>query len=47
MVYKLTVLDDFSTGNLENVRANLNRGSFCFVKGDVQDRRAIREASKM
>jgi UDP-glucose 4-epimerase len=44
--HELTVLDNLSTGNLENIRAHLNRGSFRFVKGDLRDRRAIREASK-
>ena len=44
--YEVTVLDNLSTGNLENIKAHLNRASFRFVKGDIRDIQTIRAASK-
>ena len=44
--FEVTVLDNLSTGKLENVKHHFDDGSFSFVKGDVQDRRAVGEALK-
>jgi len=44
--FEVTVLDNLSTGKLENVKHHFNNEIFRFVKGDVQDRRAVEEALK-
>jgi UDP-glucose 4-epimerase len=44
--YEVTVLDNLSTGKLENVKDRLDDAGFKFVKGDVRDRRDIEEAVK-
>ena len=44
--FEVTVLDNLSTGKLENVKHHFDDGGFSFVKGDVQDRRAVGEALK-
>ncbi len=44
--YTVTVLDNLSTGKLENVRGCLDDPGFKFVKGDVRDRRNVEEALK-
>jgi UDP-glucose 4-epimerase len=44
--YEVVVLDNLSTGNLENLRAHLNRSSFRFVRGNICDGRFAKVASK-
>jgi UDP-glucose 4-epimerase len=44
--HEVSVLDNLSTGNLENVRTHLHRANFRFVNGDICDGRAAKEASK-
>jgi UDP-glucose 4-epimerase len=41
---KVTVLDNLSTGKLENLRGCLNDSGFKFVKGDLRNRRDLEEA---
>jgi len=43
---KVIVLDNLSTGKLENVKGRLDDPGFKFVKGDVRDRRDTEEAVK-
>ena len=42
--YGVIVLDNLSTGKLENIREHLNDPQFKFVKGDIRDRQSIEEA---
>jgi len=44
--FEVTVLDNLSTGKLENVKHHFDDGGFRFVKGDVQDRRAVERAAR-
>jgi UDP-glucose 4-epimerase len=44
--YEVTVLDNLSTGYIENIRAHLGHANFRFVRGDVVNSRALRAASK-
>lgn len=44
--FEVSVLDNLSTGRLENVKRHLESGSFRFVKGDVRDVHAVKEALK-
>lgn len=44
--YEVTVLDNLSTGKLENLKICLDDPGFKFVKGDVRDRRNVEEALK-
>jgi UDP-glucose 4-epimerase len=43
---KVIVLDNLSTGKLENLKGRLGDPGFKFVKGDVRDRRDVEEAVK-
>jgi nucleoside-diphosphate-sugar epimerase len=42
--YGVIVLDNLSTGKLENIREHLNDPQFKFVKGDIRDRQSVEEA---
>jgi UDP-glucose 4-epimerase len=44
--YEVIVLDNFSTGQVENVRHDLNNQKFNLVKGDVQSSREVNKAIK-
>jgi len=44
--YEVIVLDNFSTGQVENVRHHLNNQKFNLVKGDVQSSREVNKAIK-
>ena len=44
--FEVTVLDDLSTGSLENIKPYLNNTNFRFVRGDVRDKRAIKERAR-
>jgi UDP-glucose 4-epimerase len=44
--YEITILDNLSTGNLENIRPYLENENFHFIKGDLRDKRALKEALK-
>ena len=43
---KVCVLDNLSTGNLENIKVHMGAGSVVFVKGDVRDKQNVSEAIK-
>jgi UDP-glucose 4-epimerase len=43
---EVTVLDNLSTGKIENVSHHLGSERFHFVEGDVRDAKAVREAVK-
>jgi UDP-glucose 4-epimerase len=43
---RVTVLDNLSTGKIENIRHNLNRKGFRFIRGNVEDIKTVRKASK-
>jgi len=40
--YKVRVLDNLSTGTLQNIAGHLGRGGFRFVKGDIMDAVKVR-----
>lgn len=42
--YNVTVLDDLSSGQLDNLDTHLSNSSFRFVKGDIGDRAKVEEA---
>jgi len=42
--FEVTVLDNFSTGRIENIRHHLEKEKIRFIKGDVRDRRDVEEA---
>jgi len=42
--YEITVLDNLSTGRIENVQHNLNNPRFNLIKGDVQNSRHVKRA---
>ena len=42
--FKLRVLDDLSTGKVENIVHHLNNPDFCFIKGDIRDKKIVNEA---
>jgi nucleoside-diphosphate-sugar epimerase len=44
--YEVTVLDDFSTGKIENIQHRLKDVKFNFIKGDVQNSRDVNRAIK-
>src|SRR2546425_11674148 len=41
---EVSVLDNLSTGNVDNIRQNVKKRKFKFIKGSVTDRRIIHEA---
>ncbi|MCQ5374876.1 MAG: SDR family NAD(P)-dependent oxidoreductase, partial [Candidatus Methanomethylicia archaeon] len=42
--FSVIVLDNLSTGKLENIREHLNDPQFKFVKGDIRDRQGVERA---
>jgi len=42
----VTVIDDLSSGRLENIRAHTRKSGFLFVKGDIRDPIAVKKAVK-
>jgi len=42
--HEVVVLDDLSSGSLENIRHHLNKPGFCFVKGDIRQARMVEKA---
>ena len=44
--FQVTVLDDLSTGNLENLSSHMHDGDFHFVKGDVCNFDVVRQVVK-
>ena len=42
--FSVRVLDNLSTGRLENIREHLNDPQFRFVRGDIRDRQSVEEA---
>ena len=44
--FEVTVIDDLSTGRLENIAHNQNRKDFHFVKGDIRDRDLVKKTVK-
>ena len=43
---EVTVLDDFSTGNLENLRGSQRASRLKIIEGDVRDSKRVAEAIK-
>jgi len=41
--HEVTVLDNFSSGKMENLKVHLNNPRFRLVRGDVRDRRTVEE----
>src|SRR2546422_7361944 len=41
---EVSVLDDLSTGNVDNLRQNVRKKKFKFIRGSVTDRRIVHEA---
>lgn len=44
--YKVSVLDNLSTGSVENIKQHLDNVKLHFLRGDVRDKRAVNEATK-
>ena len=44
--YQVTVLDNLSTGNLQNLISIPSKGTFRFVKGDIRSQSIVREAMR-
>ncbi len=42
--YRVTVLDDLSTGSIENVKRHVGKKKFRLVKGSITDRKTVRES---
>ncbi len=42
--WEVTILDDFSTGRLENLKGQLDGGDLRIVRGDIREASAVREA---
>ena len=42
--FEVTVVDDLSSGRLENISAHIGRSGFHFVKGDIRDPETIKRA---
>ncbi|KXB01907.1 Vi polysaccharide biosynthesis protein VipB/TviC, partial [candidate division MSBL1 archaeon SCGC-AAA261D19] len=42
---EVTVLDNLSTGNFENLRQHINEPRFHFVKGDIRNVKTVEEAT--
>jgi UDP-glucose 4-epimerase len=42
--YEVAVLDNFRSGKMENIRQHLKNDGFMLVKGDVRDKRAVRDS---
>ena len=44
--YKVTVIDDLSTGRLENIKRNTARKDFRFIKGNIRDHDLVKRSVK-
>ena len=44
--FEVVVLDNFSTGNLENLRSHLGKENFCIIRGDVRNKADVKKAAK-
>jgi len=44
--FKLRVLDNLSTGSLENIKSHISNPNFHFINGDLRDRKTLNEALK-
>lgn len=42
--YSVKILDDLSTGSLENISTHLSSGCVQFVRGDIRDYPVVRES---
>ena len=42
--FEVVVLDNFSTGNLENLRSHIGKENFRIIKGDVRNKADVKEA---
>lgn len=40
------VIDDLSSGRLDNIQSHVGKSNFCFIKGDVRKRGTVKEALK-
>jgi UDP-glucose 4-epimerase len=44
--HDVVVLDDFSSGNIENIKQHLGEGNFHLIKGDIRNRGNVERAVK-
>jgi len=44
--FEVTIIDDLSTGNLENIAQHQDRDKFHFIKGDIRDLTLVKETMK-
>jgi UDP-glucose 4-epimerase len=44
--FEVTVVDNLSTGSLQNISAHVGKSDFHFIKGDIRDPETIKEALK-
>lgn len=44
--FEVKVLDDLSSGHLENLNAHVGRSNFLFIKGDIRDPETVKTAVK-
>ncbi len=44
--FEVVVLDNFSTGNLENLRSHLGKENFRIIRGDVRNKADVKKAAK-
>lgn len=44
--FEVTVLDNLSTGRIDNIRRHFGKACFSFIKGDVREKRVISKAFK-
>jgi len=42
--FEVTVLDNFSTGKIGNIKHHLEKKHFHFVEGDIRDRKNVKKA---
>ncbi len=43
---EVKVIDDLSTGRLDNIQSHIGKSNFCFIKGDIRKRETVKEAVK-
>jgi len=44
--FEVVVLDNFSTGNLENLRSHIGKENFRIIKGDIRNKADVKKAAK-
>ena len=44
--YEIVVLDNFSSGRIENIKRHINNNNFHLIKGDVRSPEMLKKSSK-